>query len=400
LSPDAEYSRRAFDRRRRLYDLELAWTRFWRRPVGTLIGTWAVVVAVAAVTFVLSLGDGLSEYLSQRLQALTPPLWVEAPTPPPDDAASDPFARKILAQPGVLSASPHVSFPVLVSTGRHAYPARLEGYDPEVLGNVLPGLRRALQGRAPTQRREAVLGSELAVQLGVAIGDALSVTPAGGEALSLTVVGLIHAGISSVDGQLIIADWQTAASAAGPGAKWGYAVGAEPGADLAALRLAIQQATQAWVQPWYEGKSSLLEALAVERQVMLWISLAAVATAAFATASVTALRAMEQRYELAILQAVGAGFANTVRLVLAESLTSAFTGALLGALLGWAGGWALSRHPLPLPPQFGLAYLPVRPSLAHALLGVALTLLSTTLASVGPALKAAKLDPAELLRKE
>ena len=44
---------------------------------------------------------------------------------------------------------------------------------------------------------------------------------------------------------------------------------------------------------------------------MLWISLAAVVTAAFATASVTALRVMEQRYELAILQAMGAGFSPT-----------------------------------------------------------------------------------------
>ena len=57
------------------FDAELAWLGFWRRPARTLVGTWAVIVAVAAVTFVLSLGDGLHEYLSRRLQAFTPALW-------------------------------------------------------------------------------------------------------------------------------------------------------------------------------------------------------------------------------------------------------------------------------------------------------------------------------------
>ena len=215
----------------------------------------------------------------------------------------------------------------------------------------------------------------------------------------LTVVGLIRAGHSTVDGQLLLAPFAAASRLAGPGARWGYALGVDRGQDLGDLRLAVQRETGAWAQPWYEGRSSLLEALAVERHVMLWISLAAVVTVAFATASVTALRVMEQRYELAILQAVGAGPANTLRTVLTESVTSAAVGAMLGAGLGWAASWALSRVPIALPPQFGLAYLPVSPKLRHALLAIALTVASTALASLVPAV-GARLDPVTTLRNK
>ena len=159
------------------FDAELAWLGFWRRPARTLVGTWAVIVAVAAVTFVLSLGDGLHEYLSRRLQAFTPALWVqatgpvrEAPAHPPAGApAEDPtagtvkadeFAGRLGELPGVTAVSKHVLIPVLASSERRSSPARLEGYEPEAILEILPAARSALEGRLPTAEGEIVLGAE------------------------------------------------------------------------------------------------------------------------------------------------------------------------------------------------------------------------------------------------
>lgn len=379
-----------------LFDAELAWLRFWRRPARTLVGTWAVIIAAAAVTFVLSLGDGLHEYLSHRLQAFTPALWVEAQGR--DEASGDTLDR-LERLPGVIAVSRHIASPVLVSSGTRSLPARLEGYDLGVVEAVLPGATSALEGQFPQSEREVAVGAELAASLGVKPGDGLRLTSSDGETLPLNVTGLIRAGLVSIDAQLLVVSHTVAARLAGPGSRQGYALGVAPGEDLGKLRLAVQRGTGAWAQPWYEGRSSLLEALAVERRVMLWISLSAIVTAAFSTASVTALRVMEQRYELAILQAVGAKAANTLRTVLTESVTSALAGALLGAALGWAAAWTLSRVPIGLPAEFGLAYLPVSPKLQHAALAAALTVASSTVAAIGPALRAARLDPADTLRQ-
>src|SRR5690606_27173814 len=101
---------------------------------------------VAAVTFVLSLGDGLHEYLSERLQAFTPALWVQA-TEPPDAAGrllphaptseaesshdeDHEMARRLAALPGVTRVSKHVLAPVLASAGGRSAAVRLEGYEP------------------------------------------------------------------------------------------------------------------------------------------------------------------------------------------------------------------------------------------------------------------------------
>lgn len=378
-----------------LLDLELAWLRFWRRPARTLVGAWAVIVAAAAVTFVLSVSDGLHDYLSQRLHAFTPALWVEAGAAAP---STDPIHR-LSELPGVVAVSRHIASPVLVSSGARSAPARLEGYDLDALPDVLPGAAWALEGRLPQHDGEAAVGVELAASLGLAAGDVLSLASSQGSTLSLTISGLIRAGLVTIDGQLLLVSYDLADRLAGPGSRRGYALGVAPHQDLAALRLEVQRETGAWTQPWYEGRSSLLEALAVERQVMLWISLSAIITAAFSTASVTALRVMEQRYELAILQAVGASTANTLRTVLAESLTSALAGALLGAGLGFTAAWALSRIPIGLPSGFGIAYLPVSPKAQHAVLAGGLTLLSAAVAALGPALRGARMDPAATLRQ-
>lgn len=386
------------------FDTELAWLRFWRKPARTLVGAWAVIVAVAAVTFVLSLGDGLHDYLSERLQIFAPALWVQATKPselsdPPSEEDDD-MAHRLGSLPGVTAVSRHVASPVLASSGRRSSPARLEGYDLGPIFDILPGAQSALEGRLPSAPDEIVAGVVLAAELGVRLGDEIQLIATEGQTQTVVIVGLVRVGHWTVDEQLLLAPYSSAERLVGPDARRGYALGVERGRDLAVLRLEVQRATGAWAQPWYEGRSSLFAALAIERRVMLWISLAAVVTAAFATASVTALRVMEQRYELAILQAVGAGFANTLRTVLAESVTSAAVGAALGAGLGWAAGWALSRAPISLPPEFGIAYIPVSPKLRHAFLAITLTIVSTALASIVPAVRGASLDPVEALRNK
>src|SRR5690606_35611792 len=106
-------------------------------------------------------------------------------------------------------------------------------------------------------------------------------------------------------------------------------LGVEDMADLDALRRDIQRRTGRWVRPWYEGRAALVETLAVERTVMLWISLTAVATAAFGSAGIALLRLAERRYELGVMPAVGASPGSLARGALAESLIASLLGSLV-----------------------------------------------------------------------
>lgn len=388
-----------------LFDIEMAWARLRRQPMRTTVSAWAVTVSVAAVMIVLGLGDGLHSYLTQRLMQFTPALWVDAPGgelpvwASVETSERPPSLRNVLLTiEGVTGAARQLQGYALVRSQGQSLPTRVEAYDAVDIATFLPGAEEAIIGRFPSGPAEVAIGARLARALGVARGDSVFIVGPSSSPTSLQVVGLIEAGIGSVDAELAIASFADARHLLGEDARDGMALTISPGADIERIRLDVQRATGRWVQPWYEGRRALLEALAIEARVMYWISLAAVITAAFATGSVAMLRVMERRHELAILQASGAGTAATIRTVLVEAIASSLTGALLGAALGWGISVLLARYPVPLPPEFGVAYVPVEPGMSHALLAFALSMISATLAALPSALRAAKLEPTSILR--
>ncbi len=379
-------------------DLELAWANIRKDPLRTAAGSWAVAFAVASLLFVLAVGSGLKNYLESRLLTLTPAVWVEAPAAPGAlDAEIEAVRRRLLAIDQVSAAAYVVDAAVLLRSGGRAVPAHVEGYQLEHLAAVLPGASRAVQGELPSTPGEVALGVRLADALKVSVGERIAATGAGGT-LELTVTATLEAGVAAVDARAAITSHETAAALAGPAARRGFALAVAPRTALERLRLEIQAATGLWVRPWYEENQALLEALAVEAQVMLWITLAALVTASVATAAVSLLRLAARRFELGVLQASGASPANLVRTVLFETVGTALAGALLGLVIGLVAVAVVERVPVPLPPRFGLAHLPVKAEARHVALALLAALAAAVAAALPPAVRAAKLAPAQALR--
>lgn len=380
-------------------DLELAWASIRRDPLRAVAGAWAIAFATASLLFVLAVGGGLREYLESRLLLLTPAVWVEAPAAPPGafEAELEQVKRRLLSLEGVTAASYVVDGAALLSSGRLSVPARLEGYQSEELAAVLPGAGQAASGRLPRSDGEVALGGRLADALNAAVGERIAATGAGG-AFELRVVGILEAGVAAVDSRAAITTFDTAQALLGRTGRSGLALAAAPRASLERLRGEIQEATGLWVRPWYEENQALLEALAVEAQVMLWITLAALATAAVATASISLLRIAARRFELGVLQAAGASPANLVRTVLFETVAAALAGALFGLFLASGALLLFERIPIPLPPRFGLTYLPVRLEARHIAQALFAALAAAAAAALPPAVRAARIEPVEALR--
>lgn len=379
-------------------DLELAWANIRKDPLRTAAGSWAVAIAVASFLFVLAVGSGLRDYLESRLLRLTPAIWVEAPAAAGAGGAGVEAVRlRLLALPHVTAASYVVDGAALLSSGQRAVPAHVEGYQLEHLAAVLPGASRAVQGELPSAPGEVALGVQLARALNVAAGERITATGPGG-ALALTVTATLEAGVAAVDARAAITSHETAAALAGPAGRTGFALAVAPRAPLERLRLEIQEATGLWVRPWYEENQALLEAFAVEAQVMLWLTLSALATASVATAAISLLRLAARRFELGVLHASGASPLNLVRTVLFETVGTALAGALLGLIVALLAIAVVERVPVPLPPRFGLAYLPVKAQARHVALALLAALASAVLAALPPAVRAGRLAPAEALR--
>ncbi len=126
------------------------------------------------------------------------------------------------------------------------------------------------------------------------------------------------------------------------------------------------------------------------RGLMLLIALAALATAALTVWSVMATTVLERRYEIAIMEATGAGRGIIVALLGAEVAIEGALGGLIGALAGARLSGAVSQA------VFGVH------GETPALLVPLVVLVATAVALAGaaqPLRRALSLEPAEILRE-
>jgi putative ABC transport system permease protein len=170
-----------------------------------------------------------------------------------------------------------------------------------------------------------------------------------------------------------------------------------PGGDSAALRSAIREEARKLSREMavdVERASDVVGSTITRQQLgmtlMLWFGAAAVALAAVGIYGVIAYGAAQRRGEVAIRLSLGATPANVFRLVLREARTMAAIGAAIGVAVAYLAGRVVSSRLYEIS-----ASDPIILGGAAALV-VAIALLAT----VVPAWRAARLDPARVLWSE
>ncbi|MEJ7765187.1 MAG: FtsX-like permease family protein, partial [Acidimicrobiales bacterium] len=262
-----------------------------------------------------------------------------------------------------------------------------------VRGTIQPTI---LQGRAPSQATEIVLGTRTMKDLGANLGTTVTVT-AGDRTADMQVVGRgvfsEFSGASRLgDGGAVTLDGLRR-------------LVPEAAPDLVLLRLAPTPGGQALLDDLLETRpaniyvpsqptdlADLGRVGALPSVVALIITVMAVATLAHTL--VTSVR--RRRRELAVLKVLGFTRSQISATVVWQSTTVATVAVVGGLPLGIAAGrwgWQLFAGQLGVPPQ------PATPALAMVALAAATILLANLVAAV-PARLAARTQPSLILRAE
>ncbi|MCS6867119.1 MAG: FtsX-like permease family protein [Thermus sp.] len=369
------------------FALFLALAHLRRRPLQTALALLGVGVGVAVLLAALSLTNGFVSGLVRATLKAYPHLVLFSlgqdlpPLPPhPEVEGAAPFAatKALLTRPAEGARGPGVDFATLVGLGEGG-----EALYPEL------GLRLEPGG--------IYLGSALVQSLGVVVGERIYAMSATQERLTLRVLGSFRTGNYLLDSGYAFVDLKTLERLSGLRAQ-GYQVrlkdpwrAREVGFELAGTRF--------FPQAWQDTQRTLLEQLALQKQVLGILIFLIVAVAALGVANLLVLKVVEKTPEIALLRAMGAS-RLTVGLVFAlEGVFLGVGGVGLGNLLGYALGLYLSLRPVPLPGElYFLTHLPVEMRLADFLAVSGASLVATLLSALLPLWRALQVQPGVVLR--
>ena len=118
--------------------------------------------------------------------------------------------REVERAPGVVSVSPTVSGPVFAQRGDASKSVILLGIDPERFARIYPIRARLREGVYRPVGDSCVIGTELASDLGVSVGDKVRLSVVDGASDVFTVAGLFDLGNREVNRRWVLVSMRSA----------------------------------------------------------------------------------------------------------------------------------------------------------------------------------------------
>ncbi|MBK9676056.1 MAG: lipoprotein-releasing ABC transporter permease subunit [Betaproteobacteria bacterium] len=390
-------------------------------PFISLTSMAGIALGVAALIVVLSVMNGFQEELRNRILSVASHIELRG-LPVLEDPA--PVERIALQNPRVRAAAPYILGQAMLSAGEINRGALVRGVDPAVEDRVADIGRHmrsgALSALTPGEFG-IVLGAELARALGLRTGDSVvvivpqgNVTAAGTlpRLKTFRLVGVFEIGMFEFDNGLALIHVDDARRL--------YRVDGVSGVrlkldDLFAAPAVARQLVAAMpvaveVRDWTQSHANFFRAVQIEKRMMFIILTLIIAVAAFNIVSAQVMTVTDKQADIAILRTLGA---SPLSIMVIFVIQGALIGAI-GTLIGVAAGVALALNIDVVVPAlerlfnvqfldktvYYISDLPSDLQRGDVVTIAAIALLLALLATLYPAWRAARVNPAEALRYE
>ncbi len=410
--------------------LGLRYTRAKRRnhfvsfiSLTSIIG---LALGVLVMIVVLSVMNGFDREMRNRVLGMVPHATLDSATPIEDWRS---VAEGLVRHPQVAAVAPFTQMQGLLTHSGQVQKVLINAIDPVEEGKVSIIGDYFLKDQGSLAALKAgefgiLIGDLASRRLGLSLGDKVtfvapevSVTPAGmfPRIKRFTVVGIFHVGAGEVDGHVAMVHLQDA----------GRLLRLKPGA-VQGIRLKLHDLFQApqvawelakllrdkdfYARDWTRTYGGLYKAIRMEKAMIGLLLLLIVTVAAFNIISTLVMVVTDKKADIAILRTLGATPRQIMLTFMVQGTVIDVFGTLIGGVLGvlvalnisaaiqWLEG-VLGIHFLNAEVYF-IDYLPSQVVVSDVVMVCGAALALSFLATLYPAWRAARTQPAEALRYE
>jgi lipoprotein-releasing system permease protein len=381
-----------------------------------------VALGVMALITVLSVMNGFEKELTSRILGMASHASVIARDKNIDDWRS--LADIVMRNTGVVGVAPYYQAEGMLVYGGSVNGIIINGILPEEEPQVSIVNDRMMSGSfndLVPGNFNMIIGVELANALGVGVGDKVTlvapqanVTPAGilPRLKRFNIVGIFEIGMHEFDSALALVHMDDAKVLFRNTGTAGLRIKTDDiyAAPIISRKAANELPGKFWVVDWTQRHANFFKALKTEKTVMFVILTLIVAVAAFNIISTLVMVVTDKQSDIAVLRTIGVSPTSIMKIFIIQGVIIGLVGILLGVI---GGVWLASNVETIVPAieEFfqvkflspDVYYISELPSDMHwsdvTVISV-VAFLFCLVATIYPAWRAARTQPAEALRYE
>lgn len=375
-------------------------TRFLKANKGqTILILLGIAIGVSVQIFIGSLIDGLQVNLIDKTIGNSSHITI---SPSGKDKYFDENQKlldSLKADNRFTAVSKSLDSSGFIFYDEESYPVLMRGFEFEQANDIYKFDEKLIDGKLPRLSMEVMLGKNLVEELGIKVGEEISMVTPDGKTVDLKVVGVYDFKVASLNKSWIIADIITSAEIFD---KSGKVSSIETQikdvfkADIIADEItSIVNSDGLEITNWKAQNEELLSGLAGQSASSYMIQVFVLLAVLLGITSVLAISVVQKSRQIGILKAMGIQDKDASLIFLFQGLILGVIGSIIGTGLGLGLTFIFSNF---VKNPDGTPLVPFYLDYTFISVSVIIAIISATLAAFVPARKSSKLNPIEVIK--